>query len=171
MGWKGAGHGLGKDQQGITQPIEVDQIWQRSGIGCSLNYDEYLRDIEIEIATGTMHDNQTKSELTNSKHRQAVSGSKRYKQDFRANIQRLLKNFIGSVNEEDLVFERDLTSEERAMVHREAARYGLKTKSQGSGQNRFLVAQKRRTAGELMEKIIKNGGQFSKYELISKVDM
>jgi len=170
MGWKGAGHGLGKDQQGITQPIEVGQIRQRSGIGCRHNYDDYLREIEEEMETETLQNDQPRGTAA-ANHKRPVVGLKRYKQDFRTNIQKLLKNFISSVNEEDLVFEKGLTNEERAMVHKEAARYGLKTRSHGSGENRFLVAQKRRTAGELMDTIIKKGGQFSKYELVSKGDM
>lgn len=172
MGWKGAGHGLGKDQQGITQPIEVDQIRDRSGIGSHHSYDDYLREIEEEMKKETIQDDHPLSKSSNStRHGPPSVGLKRYKQDFRANIQKLLKNFIASVNEEDLVFDKGLTSEERAMVHKEAARYGLKTKSQGYGDNRFLVAQKKRTAVELMDTIMKNGGQFSKYELVSKGDM
>ena len=93
---------------------------------------------------------------------------KRFRNEFRLNIQKLLKNFIASVIEEDLVFEKGLSNEERAVIHKEAARFGVKTKSQGHGDNRFLVAQKRRTTGELMESIKRNGGQFSKYELISQ---
>jgi len=178
MGWKGAGHGLGKHQQGITKPIEVDQIRERSGIGCHPNYDEYFDELNKMDTTEPIESIQTphaKSVGSRGKANNPVPlnrpAYKRFRQDFRTNIQNLLKNFIASVTEEDLVFDKGLTNEERAMVHKEAGRYGLKTRSQGTGENRFLVAQKRRTAGELMENIKKNGGQFSKYELVTKGKM
>ncbi len=93
---------------------------------------------------------------------------KRLRHEFRLNVQRLLRDFVAARSEEDLVFERGLSGEERALVHREAARLGVRTKSQGSGEGRFLVAQKRRSAGELVESIRRHGGQFSKYELVSQ---
>lgn len=178
MGWKGAGHGLGKDQQGITKPIEVDHIKERSGIGHHVSYDEYLSNMmEIDTWVNPADDLTTKVTETKQQHVPIIHqgnnkpAQKRFRQDFRLNIQKLLKNFISSVSEQDLVFEKGLTSEERAVIHKEAGRYGLKTRSQGTGENRFLVAQKKRTAGELMESIKKNGGQFSKYELVSKGDL
>lgn len=181
MGWKGEGHGLGKDQQGIAKPIEVGEIRERSGIGHHINYyDEYMEEmVETEQQTttkstsGKIHPKDTVMQATRVGPSAAAvpvgkPAQKRFRNEFRLNIQKLLKNFIASVIEEDLVFEKGLTNEERAVIHKEAARFGVKTKSQGHGDNRFLVAQKRRTSGELMESIKRNGGQFSKYELISQ---
>lgn len=175
MGWKGEGYGLGKAQQGITKPIEVDQIRKRSGIGCHLDLDfaEDINELENEntIVLNESENVKTIKNAETSSPYQNKFNKKRKAQDFRNNIQRLLKNFISSLTEEDLVFDKGLTAEERALVHKEANRLGLKTRSRGNGENRFLVAQKKRSASELMDTIKNNGGQFSKYELISKGDL
>lgn len=180
MGWKGEGHGLGKDQQGIAKPIEVGEIRERSGIGHNINYyDEYMEEMmdteqqTTKSTSGKIHPKDIAMATRVTKAGSAAvpvgkPAQKRFRNEFRLNIQKLLKNFIASVTEEDLVFEKGLTNEERAVIHKEAARFGVKTRSQGTGENRFLVAQKRRTTSELMESIKKNGGQFSKYELISQ---
>lgn len=176
MGWKGAGYGLGKDQQGITKPIELDQVIERSGIGHHFSYDDYINETMGTSSSVNPVDNETKTTDKSKSapvvyHGNSKSVQKRFKQSFRLNIQDLLKNFISSVNEQDLVFEKGLSAEERAIIHKEANRYGLKTKSQGTGDDRFLVAQKKRTPSELIESIKKNGGQFCKYEIISKGDL
>ena len=179
MGWKGAGHGLGIAQQGITKPIEVGQILERSGIGYCDSYASEVKEMDSKILIeDTIHKQADQAgkintsvaynnKLNNNNNNQNRPNTKRNRQNFRTNIINLLKNFISSLSDEDLVFEKGLSSEERAIVHKEASRFGLKTRSQGAGENRFLVAQKKRSAGELMESIKKNGGQFSKYELIS----
>lgn len=184
MGWKGAGYGLGKDQQGIATPIEVEQIRKRSGIGCHHNYDQYFEEImQIDASSNTQfmstqpttscknNINQTtmSSNFNSNSNANSALKQKRFNhKEFRRNIQKLLNNFISSVTENDLVFEKGLNTEQRAVIHQEASRYGLKTKSQGNGENRFLVAQKKRSTGELYESIKKNGGQFNNYELVSK---
>lgn len=176
MGWKGAGHGLGIAQQGITKPIEVGQILERSGIGYRDTYVEEVKEkdsqsldtkhkTEDSIDQPAVYKKNTSVVYNNNQNKPNL---KRNRLNFRNNIIKLLKNFISSLSDEDLVFEKGLSSEERAIVHKEANRFGLKTRSHGTGENRFLVAQKKRSAGELMESIKKNGGQFSKYELISK---
>ena len=79
----------------------------------------------------------------------------------------LLRNFTSSPAENDLVFEKSFSTDDRKIIHREANRLGLKTRSEGSGDDRFLVVKKKRTTNELVEAAKLNGGQISSFKLIS----
>jgi hypothetical protein len=163
MGWKGEGYGMGKNQQGILKPIEIDVNNARLGLGF-LNfrfndgYDEELvqMDIELDSQTDAKEDfNSIKSLRNNRRH-------------FKANVNNLLNKFVTSSMNIDLVFDSDLTKDERKLIHTDASRLGLKTHSEGSGAGRFIVVSKHITSSHLLSNILNSGGQISEYELISK---
>ena len=50
MGWKGEGHGLGRQQQGIASPIEVGETRERAGLGLRVNYyEQYVEEMAAGI--------------------------------------------------------------------------------------------------------------------------
>lgn len=196
MGWKGEGHGLGKLQQGISVPIEIEDL-SRNRFGLGFNfYDDYSQEIaEMDQATErgcisqmdiNMEDTASfaiggisKNPPLNSNPKPTVE-AKAYNinpikinrkvprlGDVIKNIRELLVNFVNSSANDDLVFDKSLTIEDRKLVHREAHKLGLKTRSEGSANNRFIVVRKKLTANELIESAMKNGGQISRYEIIS----
>ena len=87
--------------------------------------------------------------------------------EFIKNIRSLLNDFVSSETEKDLVFDKDLSVEDRKIIHKEAHRFGLKTRSEGSGEDRFLVVRKKQTANEILDSMMKNGGELNKYKIIS----
>jgi len=192
MGWKGEGHGLGKFQQGITKPLELDVNRCRLGFGFArfgdgyddelLELDQKDQDISLSVQSeaninknNTNTNNPSNNRVNNYKfnnYRREQSYKMRPKTSgFINNIVNLLANFISSPTENDLIFSNNLSVEDRKFVHREAHRLGLKTRSEGKGDARFLVVQKKRTSNEIIESALKNGGQISKYKLISKGDI
>jgi len=149
MGWKGKG--LGKLEQGRLEPLEIEENRMRLGFGHSLYATSYEYGAELE-------------ELDNNSYMTKIK-----KRDFVTNIVNLLKNFISSPTQNDLVFDNALSVEDRKIIHREANRLDLKTKSEGFGGNRFLVVKKKRTTSELVEAALKNGGEISSFKLISSL--
>ena len=179
MGWKGHGFGLGKMEQGITEPIELEVNKCRLGFGCSYADDSYADELkELDkldeknvivpnIKNNNNNNNKNNNNRINEKRNKFSTNKDLMKRDFINNIVNLLRNFISSPAENDLVFEKTLSSDDRKLIHREANRLGLKTKSEGSGDNRFLVVKKKRTTNEILEAALKNGGQISSFKIIS----
>ena len=199
MGWKGHGFGLGKFEQGITAPIELDVNRCRLGFGFARfgdGYDEELLELDqADVPTVSLPitnlssnnaapppqpcqtsqpSNRFNPQQGNFNRRQQpqqnFSRNKPKTGGFINNIVQLLSNFISSPTENDLIFSNNLSVEDRKFVHREAHRLGLKTRSEGKGDERFLVVQKKRSSNEIVESALKNGGQVSKYKIISKGD-
>jgi hypothetical protein len=177
MGWKGEGYGLGRMQQGRLKPVELDLSANRCRLGLGFmfgfgdGYDEELQKMdheseEIHIEKLQINEKKNKS----FKPINLPSKKSMTKMGFMNNIVLLLSNFLSSQTEEDLVFDQNLTIEDRKIIHREAQRLGLKSKSEGNGNKRFLVVRKKRTNAEILESVIKNGGHSSKYQLISHGD-
>ena len=66
MGWKGHGFGLGKKEQGITEPIEVEIKRLREGLGylyADNNYAIYLKKIKMSNNADSNNQNQNKEDL------------------------------------------------------------------------------------------------------------
>ena len=166
MGWKGEGHGLGKEQQGIAKPVEVDMSMNRAGFGFTYHfgdgYDQELRQMDHQT-NQTVSNNPSLNPPRNNRNKVINM------RDMLNNIHKLLANFMSSQTDNDLVFDKSLSADERKFVHREAHKLGLKTRSEGAGENRFLVVSKKRSTNEIIESTMSKGdGQFSKYKLISK---
>jgi len=161
MGWKGEGYGMGKNQQGILKPIEVDVNNARLGLGF-LNYrfndgyDEELVQLDKEV----------NSQIEDDFH--SIKSLRNNRRHLKSNVNNLLNKFVTSSLNIDLVFDSELTKDERKLIHMDACRLGLKTHSEGSGANRFIVVSKNIASSHLLNNILNSSGQISKYELISK---
>jgi len=81
-------------------------------------------------------------------------------------VKRVIADFIRSGGHDDLVFSPEFSSEERAVIHAEARRRHLKTRSYGSGDQRHLILSLQRTPLELVEHLRAHGGETVKYTLI-----
>ena len=126
MGWSGGG--LGKNSQGIAEPVSVSSVIRRAGLG---------------MAEKTGH-----------------SGN------FLQRMKGVLLNYAKSENEGDLTFSSEFDKEERALIHRECLKLGLKSQSSGKGTNRFMIVSRKRTVNQLLAHVMQQGGETSKYLLI-----
>ncbi|XP_072287149.1 NF-kappa-B-repressing factor [Pyxicephalus adspersus] len=80
-------------------------------------------------------------------------------------IEQMIRNYASSCNQDDLMFSRELTNEERKYIHQIAQKYGLKSKSHGQGTERFLVVSRKRNRQELIHQL-KQEGQVGSYALV-----
>lgn len=85
---------------------------------------------------------------------------------FLPTVRQMLQDYAGSHNEQDIAFSPDFRKEERAIIHREAQKLGLKSHSHGTGADRYLVISRKRNAAQLFSHIMASGGETSKYALI-----
>ena len=86
--------------------------------------------------------------------------------DFLPKIRQTLQDYVRSDSEGDIAFASDFAKEERAMIHAECRKLGLKSHSHGSGKERYLVVGRKRSAAQLFTHLMQNGGETSKYELV-----
>jgi len=86
--------------------------------------------------------------------------------DFQPSVKRVIDEFIRSDGHDDLVFSPEFTKEERAVIHAEAHKRHLRTRSYGSGNQRHLILSLQRTPLQLVEHLRAHGGQTVKYFLI-----
>ncbi|KAL5011750.1 hypothetical protein ScPMuIL_010301 [Solemya velum] len=87
--------------------------------------------------------------------------------DMIAGLRQVVQNYAKSDNQDDLVFSLDFTDEERAIIHAEGVKCGLKTKSRGMKKaNRYLTLSRKRSAKELLHYLKQCGGSTPKYELV-----
>ena len=86
--------------------------------------------------------------------------------DFQPSVKRVIDEFIRSDGHDDLVFSPEFTKEERAVIHAEAHKRHLRTRSYGSGDQRHLILSLQRTPLQLVEHLRAHGGQTVKYFLI-----
>lgn len=168
MGWKGEGYGLGKQQQGITRPLDVDLKNARFGLGFSYNdFESFVIDEQDKMETQDLVNNNYNSAV-NSSNKFGKNNKPRRAGDCLVNtIKRLLNQYVNSPTESDLVFDKSLTKQDRQRIHKEAHILGLKTRSEGQNDQRFIVVYKKFTTAQLVESLMKNGGETSKYKLIS----
>ena len=81
-------------------------------------------------------------------------------------VRKTIENYIQSDDQKDLVFSPEFSKEERALMHEVAEEFNLKSKSYGSGENRFLVLSRYRSRNQLYQHIAKCGGETFRYKLI-----
>lgn len=89
--------------------------------------------------------------------------------DFRENIRQVVENYAKSESQDDLTFTSDFTKDERAFIHTMGQKLGLKTRSRGKGENRFLTLSRKRTSNQLFDHLVQEGGSTHKYELIPPI--
>lgn len=87
--------------------------------------------------------------------------------EFRTNVMDTLESYTKSGKQEDLVFAAEFTKDERAYIHQQAQKLGLKTQSRGSGEGRYLTVSRRRSAFQLFNHLVEEGGSTAKYELVA----
>lgn len=85
---------------------------------------------------------------------------------FSFKVKAMLVNYVRRGNVNDMCFAPEFTKEERAIIHKESLKLGLKSNSHGKGDNRCLTISRKRTANQLVQHIASMGGSTSKYELI-----
>ena len=122
MGWKGDGYGLGKFEQGITRPLELDVNRCRLGFGFARFGDGY----DDELLELDQKDQASILPVVNQASNNCQANNSRRVQNFRMkpktsgfinNIVNLLSNFISSPTENDLIFSNNLSVEDRKFVH------------------------------------------------------
>ncbi|XP_074655627.1 NF-kappa-B-repressing factor-like [Tubulanus polymorphus] len=86
--------------------------------------------------------------------------------DFVENIRITLRNYMRSRDETDLSFTSEFSKEERALIHQEGSKLGLKTQSRGTADERYLIVSRKRDLSQLISHIQRSGGSTSKYELL-----
>jgi len=86
--------------------------------------------------------------------------------DFQPSVKRVIDEFIRSDGHDDLVFSPEFTKEERVVIHAEAHKRHLRTRSYGSGDQRHLILSLQRTPLQLVEHLRAHGGQTVKHFLI-----
>ena len=86
--------------------------------------------------------------------------------NFMPKIRQTLVDYLRSDNEGDITFAKDFSKEERALIHTECRKLGLKSQGRGMGLSRYMVVSRKRSAGQLFSRLIESGGETSKYVLI-----
>ena len=61
----------------------------------------------------------------------------------RSSVEQTLLDFIRNNDQKEIRFSNDLSSEERAIVHLKCQKFGLRHKSHGKGEDRYLVCSKK----------------------------
>ncbi|ESO98857.1 hypothetical protein LOTGIDRAFT_113738 [Lottia gigantea] len=125
MGWSGGG--IGKNQQGRAEPVLINKVVERSGLGADgKSSQKELKNVVFKIVNDYYHSN----------------------------------------DDTDIAFAPDFSSFERKVIHDACRKFGLKSKSYGSGDDRYLVISRQRTPQELYQYVLSKGGETHKYKLI-----
>ena len=95
-----------------------------------------------------------------------LTASKGIDKSFHQKVQDILVNYTKSNDQNDLHFSPEFTKEERAIIHKAAQKYGLKSHSKGKDEARYLIISRKRSAGQLLDHVMSSGGTTSKYEVI-----
>lgn len=150
-GWKGEGHGIGKLDDGISEPISLQVYSNRQGLGSKEMVPfSYVDDFE---SPAIMQD----VSIINLKDKAKIM----------RNLKTFLNDYLHSKCLSEIEFEAKFSNEERRLIHQEAHRIGLKTRSLGVGENRYLTIGKKRSPVDILENIVANSGQFGKYKLLN----
>jgi hypothetical protein len=95
-----------------------------------------------------------------------LSSEKGITQNFVKCVRDVISDYAKSHRQDDMKFSPTFTNEERAVIHKECHKFGLRTRSHGRrNEDRYLVVSRKRTANELFSHIMQSGGSTSKYEL------
>lgn len=86
--------------------------------------------------------------------------------DFMPKVKTVLMDYARSSKQDDLAFSPQFNKEERAIIHNECRKLGLKSESKGSGDERFLIVSRKRTASQLLNHVMLRGGTTNKYDLL-----
>ena len=79
--------------------------------------------------------------------------------------ERVIQQYISNGCKGNLTFSSELTSDDRKKVHLAARKYGLKSKSFGYGNRRYLVLFKNLTLFEIYKELLAKGGEVNGYIL------
>ncbi|CAH2315005.1 NF-kappa-B-repressing factor [Pelobates cultripes] len=80
-------------------------------------------------------------------------------------LEQIIRVYASSHNQDDLTFSRGLSNEERKLIHQLALRFGLKSRSHGQGEERFLVVSRKRSKQDLLNEL-RRQGQVGSYALV-----
>ncbi|XP_013413387.1 NF-kappa-B-repressing factor [Lingula anatina] len=98
-----------------------------------------------------------------------MAADKGITKDFCTKVREIINKYVKSDNQNDLVFSPEFTKEERAIIHKESQKLGLKSHSHGQGEVRYLILSRKRSAKQLFTHIFQSGGVTSKYELVPPI--
>merc|ERR1712039_94638 len=93
-------------------------------------------------------------------------GTKSASHDFKTKIRKIIEEYAASSNPYDLVFTSGFDNGQRKEMHLIAKRLGLKSKSFGKDDNRFITVSRKFDAAHIIEELIRRGGSNEKYILI-----
>jgi len=91
--------------------------------------------------------------------------------DFLSAVRHTIVEFVQSGGSDNLVFSPELTSQERDAIFAEARRNHLQCRCRNrghGGEDVYVVVSFQRSPLELMNYLLKNGGESSGYRLLSK---
>ncbi|XP_066954017.1 uncharacterized protein [Macrobrachium rosenbergii] len=156
MGWDGGG--LGKDGEGITEPIRSSLVAGRFGFG-------HLKRKEIEKPVEQVGQpkeppiagkkKKQKKVLGEQPHQPPLSMKKVTDERFIHRVRLVIQDFIENSENEDLIFSSKLTSLQRKLIHDLAPGYNLTSISFGYKSNRHLVLFRAHCVDEFLERCIK----------------
>lgn len=86
--------------------------------------------------------------------------------DFIAKIRKIIEDYAKNNSSYDLVFAPGFTNEQRKEMHNISRRLGLKSKSFGKSDDRFITISRKFSGNEIIEHLIARGGSTEKYDLI-----
>ena len=84
--------------------------------------------------------------------------------NFHKTIREFLNAYAASERQDDLVFSSDFNKSERVVIHSECRRFNLKSKSVMPGK--VVVVSRKRTPVELLDLIMRHGGETPGYRVI-----
>ncbi|XP_054754744.2 uncharacterized protein LOC129260798 [Lytechinus pictus] len=78
---------------------------------------------------------------------------------------RFLQDFAHSEREDELVFSSELSKDDRKKLHSIALKLGLKSKSRGKNESRYLIIGRKWNVGNLVQAVEEKGGSMGGYQL------
>ncbi|XP_050389751.1 uncharacterized protein LOC126808819 [Patella vulgata] len=85
---------------------------------------------------------------------------------FESVMYKIVKDYYFSYEDTDMAFASDFSNDERKVIHNACRKFQLKSKSYGTGEERYLVISRPRSAEELFAYVRSKGGETTKYVLI-----